>query len=88
MYTSGYWCSPYHEWQHIYSYFSDVQSKWGLSFKDYNGSILGSETLAWSEMIDSVNIEQKIWPRSAALAEVLWGRTEVTTFDLILKLLV
>lgn len=72
----GYWCQPYHEWQRIYDYAEDVQRKWSL-FGDQLRGVLGSETLAWSEMIDESNIEQKIWPRTAALAEALWGRTPV-----------
>ncbi len=39
-----------------------------------NGGILGSQTLAWSEVINSNNLDLKLWPRSAALAEALWGR--------------
>lgn len=70
----GYWCQPYHEWQKIYEYVSDVQDLWELNDAEFR-NVLGSETLAWSEMIDANNVEQKIWPRTAALAEALWGRT-------------
>ena len=70
----GYWCQPYHEWYHIYEYITDVVSLWRLSSEQVSNGILGSETLIWSEMIDDTNIEQKLWPRTAALAEALWGR--------------
>ncbi len=73
--AGGYWCQPYHEWQHIYQYISDVTKIWKMHPKDFSAHVLGSETLAWSEMISSVNVEQKVWPRTAALGEALWGRT-------------
>lgn len=74
--AGGIWCQPYHEWTHIYQYVTDVAEKWNLTESDMS-LILGSETLIWSEMIDSTNVEQKLWPRSAALAEALWGRNEL-----------
>lgn len=70
----GYWCQPYHEWQHLYEYLADVSNLWGLG-EDQMTHVLGSETLLWSELIDTNNLEQKMWPRTAALAEALWGRT-------------
>lgn len=71
--AGGYWCQPYHEWYHIYEYISDVVSLWKLSEREVK-KILGSETLVWGEMIDETNVHQKLWPRSAALAEALWSR--------------
>lgn len=68
----GYWCQPYSEWYHVYDYINDVKSKWGLSDAALR-RVLGSETLAWAEEIDDNNIIQKLWPRSAALAEALWS---------------
>jgi hexosaminidase len=79
----GYWCQPYHEWQHLYNYISDVQNSWDVSgdselASKWSEHVLGSETLAWGETISPTNIEQKLWPRTAGLAEALWGRTTVT----------
>ena len=76
----GYYCQPYHEWYHLYEYITDVVSLWELSPASIQ-RILGSETLTWSEMIDDTNLEQKLWPRSAALAEALWGRSNATGAD-------
>jgi N-acetyl-beta-hexosaminidase len=73
IHPGGYWCQPYHEWYKIYEYINDVVSMWGLT-SDQLVHVIGSETLAWSELIDATNIEQKMWPRTAALAEALWGR--------------
>lgn len=70
--AGGYWCQPYHEWYHIYDYIRDVTEKWSLS-KEEVGRIQGSETLIWAEMVDDTNLSQKLWPRSAAIAEALWS---------------
>jgi len=68
----GYWCQPYHEWYHIYQYVDDVRTKWKLSDSQML-HVKGSETLIWTEMVDDMNLSQKVWPRSAALAEALWS---------------
>lgn len=70
--AGGYWCQPYHEWYRIYEYIRDVTDKWGLSEAEL-AHIAGSETLIWTEMVDDQNLSQKLWPRSAALAEALWS---------------
>lgn len=74
----GYWCPTYHEWQKIYNYIEDAFTAWGMdpsAPSSGKGGILGSQTLAWSEVINSDNLDLKLWPRSAALAEALWGRS-------------
>lgn len=70
--AGGYWCQPYHEWYRIYEYIRDITTKWELS-EDELTHIAGSETLIWTEMVDDQNLSQKLWPRSAALAEALWS---------------
>jgi hexosaminidase len=81
--AGGYWCQPYHEWYHLYNYIYDVHQLYvkgsnngsepvQLTDEQFFKNILGSETLIWTEMTDDISVSQKLWPRSAALAEALW----------------
>jgi hexosaminidase len=35
--------------------------------------ILGAEAALWSEQSDSTNVDQMLWPRLAALGELVWS---------------
>ncbi|CDS07988.1 hypothetical protein LRAMOSA01937 [Lichtheimia ramosa] len=64
----GDWCSPFKTWQRIYSYdmtFNLTQEEAKL--------VLGAEVALWSEQTDPVGMDTRLWPRSAAAAEVMWS---------------
>jgi hexosaminidase len=79
--AGGYWCQPYHEWYHIYQYIADAQKKWKLTDEQLLKGVSGSETLIWTEMVDDQNLSQKLWPRSAALAEALWSNPQAGWYE-------
>ena len=48
---------------------------------EQTASILGGEATMWSEYTDGGNIDSRIWPRTAAIAERFWSPQQVRDVD-------
>ncbi|KAL2009619.1 hypothetical protein VTN00DRAFT_5426 [Thermoascus crustaceus] len=66
--NGGSWCAPYKTWQRIYDY------DFTLNLTDTEAKrVLGAVTPLWSEQVDDTVVSGKMWPRAAALAELVWS---------------
>lgn len=64
----GSWCAPYKTWQRIYDY--DFTTNLTSKQKKH---VIGVTAPLWSEQVDDSVISSKMWPRAAALAELVWS---------------
>ncbi|XP_037083425.1 LOW QUALITY PROTEIN: chitooligosaccharidolytic beta-N-acetylglucosaminidase-like [Pollicipes pollicipes] len=85
------WCTPYKSWQTVYDNSPraiarkfEVRATPSASLRpsqeapgsDFSRQILGGSAPLWSEQADDSTLDQKLWPRGAALAERLWAEPE------------
>lgn len=66
--NGGSWCAPYKTWQRIYDY--DFTQGLNDTQKEL---VVGAIAPLWSEQVDDVVLSPKMWPRAAALAELVWS---------------
>ncbi|KAI8997320.1 glycoside hydrolase superfamily [Pilobolus umbonatus] len=66
--SGGDWCSPFKTWQRIYSY----DLAYNLTQSEAE-NVLGGEVALWTEQTDSTALDVRLWPRTAAAAEILWS---------------
>jgi len=78
--SSGYYLDAMEPARQYYSVDPMVNADAALS-PDQQKFILGGEACMWSEYINDENIDSRIWPRTAAIAERLWSRQQVQDVD-------
>ncbi|XP_054264214.1 chitooligosaccharidolytic beta-N-acetylglucosaminidase-like isoform X1 [Macrosteles quadrilineatus] len=75
------WCSPYIGWQKVYENNPlKMLMKLGVNMtkEEMRRLVLGQEATLWTEQADDQVIDQRLWPRAAAMAERLWSDPEET----------
>ncbi|KAJ4297104.1 Glucosamine-6-phosphate isomerase (Glucosamine-6-phosphate deaminase) (GNPDA) (GlcN6P deaminase) [Collariella sp. IMI 366227] len=69
------WCGPTKSWRLMYAHDPTA----GLTPEEAK-LVIGGELAAWSETIDSTNLDSLLWPRASSAGEVLWsGRVDPAT---------
>ncbi|KAI9264831.1 glycoside hydrolase superfamily [Sporodiniella umbellata] len=64
--VGGSWCAPFKTWQRIYTY----DMTFNITEKSH---VLGGEVALWSEQSGPTVLDARLWPRSAAAAEIYWS---------------
>jgi hexosaminidase len=52
---------------------------------DQKARVLGGEATMWTDIVSDENLDNRIWPRTAAIAERLWSPQEVQDVDSMYK---
>jgi hexosaminidase len=65
-----------------YHYSNDPLGGNGASLTaEEKARVLGGEATMWSELVSPENVDSRIWPRTAAIAERLWSPQDVKDVD-------
>lgn len=69
--TGGDWLKFYNHDPHDFS-------------KDENQKklVIGAEACMWSEVVNSYNLEQRVWPRASVAAEKFWSKADSAKFNM------
>jgi hexosaminidase len=75
----GFLSAPYYldKMKHTSEYYANDPSDSSLTAEQAK-HILGGEICAWGELLSEENLDSRIWPYSAAIAERFWSPREVT----------
>ncbi|XP_036331673.1 probable beta-hexosaminidase fdl [Rhagoletis pomonella] len=63
-------CSPYRTWQNVYKHRPWERMRLN---KAQRKQVLGGEACMWTEQTDEYQLDNRLWPRAAALGERLWS---------------
>lgn len=77
--TGGAACDPYKTWQVVYSH--RPWSSWAVH-TEKRSLLLGGETCLWTEQVDEMSLDTRLWPRVAAFAERIWSDPKIETSDI------
>ncbi|MGO4904046.1 beta-N-acetylhexosaminidase [Flavobacterium sp. W20_MBD1_R3] len=66
-------------------YMNDPLPKKIILSSEEKARVLGGEAAMWSELVTPLNIDSRIWPRTAAIAERLWSSAEVNDMNSLRK---
>ena len=66
-------------------YLNDPIPKKIILTPEEKARVLGGEAAMWSELVTPLNIDSRIWPRTAAIAERLWSNAEVNDMNSLRK---
>jgi hexosaminidase len=66
-------------------YMNDPLPKKIILSQEEKARVLGGEAAMWSELVTPLNIDSRIWPRTAAIAERLWSNAEVNDMNSLRK---
>ncbi|RTY80074.1 beta-N-acetylhexosaminidase [Flavobacterium sp. LS1P28] len=66
-------------------YLNDPIPKKIILSPEEKARVLGGEAAMWSELLTPLNIDSRIWPRTAAIAERLWSDESVTDMNSLRK---
>jgi len=67
--SNGYYLDQTYTAGEYYSQRNEIETTTG------KGRIIGQESAMWSELVDSLTIDSRIWPNAAAVAEIGWNST-------------
>lgn len=68
-------CDPYRSWQTVYKH-----RPW-KDYRKHRKQILGGEACLWTEQVSEWQLDNRFWPRAAALAERLWSDLQGNMVD-------
>lgn len=62
-------------------YLNDPIPKGSTLTPEEKARILGGEAAMWSELVSPLNIDSRLWPRTAVIAERLWSSADITDLN-------